>query len=370
MLKYLLEKEFKQITRNKFLPRMIVMLPLMVLLLFPLAANYEIKNINLSIVDNDRSPFSHKLAEKIGASGYFRITQVTGIYSEALGSIENGKSDLILEIPSGFEKALMNESKTNVMISADTVDATKGGLGSSYLNGIVTDFNNEIRQGTIAGQSVIKPGTIDIVSQYKYNPHLRYTIFMVPALMVMILTQICGFLPALNIVGEKEKGTIEQMNVTPVKKMTFIFAKLIPYWAIGFVVLTICFVIAFITYGIIPKGNILTIYVFAAVFILSLSGLGLVISNYASTVQQATFMMFFFITSLIFLSGLYTPVESMPGWAQMVSNFSPLKYFIKVMRLVYLKGSGVTELIHSFLSLCGFAVFFNGWAVLSYKKSS
>jgi ABC-2 type transport system permease protein len=193
---------------------------------------------------------------------------------------------------------------------------------------------------------------------------------MIPALMIMILAIICGFLPALNIVGEKENGTIEQMNVTPVSKFKFIISKLIPHWVVGFVSLTICFVVARLFYNLIPAGSILTIYILASVFVLAFSGFGLVVSNYAKTLQQAMFMMFFFVLTFIFMSGLYTPVENMPQWAQIISHFSPLKYMIQVLRLVYLKGSGFTELLTQFFALSAFAIFFNGWAVISYRKSS
>jgi ABC-2 type transport system permease protein len=193
---------------------------------------------------------------------------------------------------------------------------------------------------------------------------------MVPALMVMVLAMLCGFLPALNIVGEKANGTIEQMNVTPVNKFIFILSKLLPYWIIGFVVLTICFIVARIFYGLVPEGSLATIYLFAALFVLAFSGFGLVISNYANTLQQAMFMMFFFVLTFILMSGLYTPIANMPQWAQYLSNFSPLKYIIIVLRQVYLKGSSFSELLLPFAVLSGFAVFFNGWAVLSYRKSS
>ena len=191
---------------------------------------------------------------------------------------------------------------------------------------------------------------------------------MVPALLVMILAMITGFLPALNIVGEKQSGTIEQMNVTPVKKWTFILSKLIPYWVIGYVVLTIAMGIALFYWGLKPSGSLLTIYLFASLFIVAFSGFGLVISNYATTVQQAILMMFFFMLTFIFLSGLYTPVENMPPWAQLISNISPLKYIMQVFRLVYLKGSSFNELHKQFFALISFAVVFYTWAILSYEK--
>lgn len=198
---------------------------------------------------------------------------------------------------------------------------------------------------------------------------MNYKKFMVPALMVMLLTILCGFLPALNIVSEKEVGTIEQINVTPVGKFTFIFAKLVPYWIIGFVVLTIVVLLGRFMYGIAPQGSLFTFYLLASVFVFVVSGFGLVISNYSNTMQQAMFVMFFFMLIFILMSGLFTPVESMPGWAQIITIFNPMKYFIEIMRVVYLKGSGLEALSKQIIALLGFALFFNSWAVYSYRKN-
>ena len=193
---------------------------------------------------------------------------------------------------------------------------------------------------------------------------------MIPSLMDMILTLICAFLPALNIVSEKEVGTIEQINVTPVPKFIFILAKLLPYWLIGFVVLTVCFILAWLIYGIVPVGHFLLIYFFAVLFVLVMSGFGLVISNYSATMQQSMFVMWFCLLVVILMSGLFTPISSMPEWAQLITRLNPLRYFMEVMRMVYLKGSGFFDLLPQFGVLLFFAVVFNSWAVISYRKNN
>ncbi|TFD96878.1 ABC transporter permease [Dysgonomonas capnocytophagoides] len=370
MLKFLLEKEFKQILRNSFLPRMIFMMPVMMILVMPWAANQEVKNIKLSVVDNDHSSYSERLINKVIASGYFILEDVSASNNEAMKSIESGSADIILDIRPEFEKDLIKTGTANVMISANAVNGTKGGLGSGYLSAIMNDFASEI--SAELGLTVDKGITpvINIEPHNKYNVFMDYKVFMLPALAVMLLTMIAGFLPALNIVGEKEAGTIEQMNVTPVNRLVFILAKLIPYWIIGFIVLSICFILSALVYGLCPVGNLLTIYLYASVYILTVSGLGLVISNYSDSMQQAMFVMFFFMLILILLSGLYTPISSMPEWAQMITKFNPLSYFIQVMRSVYLKGSGLMDLLPKLYALCGFAVVFNVWAIVSYKKSN
>ncbi len=370
MIRFLIEKEFKQIRRNPFLPKMMAGFTLMMMMVMPWAADQEIKNIKICLVDHDHSTYSERLIQKIGASSYFRLINVLSGNEEAIQSIEAGKSDMILEIQPDFEKNIVTTGNARVMISANAVNGIKGGLGSSYLAGILNDYAAEIRneQGLSAAGAGLP--VMHVVTQNRFNPHLDYKVFMVPALMVILLTMLCGFLPALNIVGEKETGTIEQINVTPVSKFTFIMAKLIPYWTIGFVVLTVCFGLAMLVYGLTPAGNIATIYLFATIYILTVSGIGLVISNHSSTMQQAMFVMFFFMMIFIMMSGLFTPISSMPKWAQAITLFNPLKYFMQVMRMVYLKGSSIGELTTQFIALSCFALFFNLWAILSYKKKS
>lgn len=374
MLKFLIEKEFKQIGRNSFLPRLILVFPLVMMLVLPWAANQEVKNVKLSVVDHDRSVCSGRLIQKVISSGYFILTDVSPTNDLAMNSIESGRADIILEIQNEFEENLIREGVAKVMISANSVNGTSGGLGSSYLSAIIGDFAGEFSEEyascSAGGRSSGELPAFTVTPRYRFNPQLDYKVFMIPALMVMLLTMLTGFLPALNIVGEKEAGTIEQMNVTPVKKLMFVLAKLIPYWIIGVVVMLICIGLGILVYGLYPQGSLLTIFLFASVYILTVSGMGLVVSNYSNTMQQAMFVMFFFVMILLLMSGLFTPVASMPQWAQKITILNPLKYFMEVMRLVYLKGSAFREMMPPFFALCGFAFVLNSWAIVSYRKSS
>lgn len=370
MIKFLIEKEFKQLLRNSFLPKLIVIFPCMIMLLMPWAVSLEIKNIQLNIVDNDHSVASQRLVDKIASSTYFRLMDVPVSYQEGLKNIESGSADIVMEIPPHFERDWANGGDAHILIAANAVNGMKGGLGSSYLASIITDYAAELRAESPDALSVtgVVP-SIRVDSLHLFNPNLNYKLYMIPALMGMLLTLICGFLPALNVVSEKEIGTIEQMNVTPVSKFTFILAKLLPYWLIGFIVLTLCFVLAWLLYGIVPVGHFSVIYCFAILFVLTMSGFGLVISNYSSTMQQSMFVMWFCLLLLILMSGLFTPVSSMPKWAQVITSFNPLKYFMEAMRMVYLKGSGFAELLPQLGILLLFVLFFNTWAVRSYRKS-
>lgn len=370
MIKFLLKKEFKQILRHPFLPKMIFMFPIVVLLVFPWAASYEIKNLNISIIDNDQSSYSRRLSQSITSSGYFKAVENSFSYTQALKSVEGNNSDVIVEIPANFEKNSIKNQSPKVMISANAVNGMKGMIAITYLSRIVGEFNQNILSKTMLTSTQNILSQIQIESQFRFNKHLNYQVFMVPALMVMILTLLCGFLPAASIVFEKELGTMEQINVSPVPKFTFILAKLIPFWLIGLIVISISFFIAWAAYGLLPVGHFSTIYLFVAIYILAISGLGLIISNYANTIQQAMFIVFFFMMLFIMLSGLYTPIDSMPDWAKWITHFNPLKYLMEVLRSVYLKGSDVFQLSKQLIALIGFALLFNGWAVWSYRKNS
>lgn len=375
MLKFLIEKEFKQLLRNSFLPRLIIGYPCMVMIIMPWAANMEIKNISVNVVDNDHSVVSQRLIHKIDASSYFRLNNLSPTYNSALRDIESGDADVILEIPRHFEKKLENGEASHVLLAANAVNGSKGGLASSYMTATLADYNAQLHaenpsSGIVQEAASSVQPSVSVSEKNLYNPHLNYKLFMVPALMVMLVTVICGFLPALNIVSEKEVGTIEQMNVTPVGKFKFILAKLIPFWVVGFVVLTLSFGFAWLIYGILPVGSLGIIYLLSALFVLVMSGFGLVISNHSATMQQAMFVMFFFMIILLLMSGLFTPVMSMPRWAQIITILNPLKYFVDIMRMVYLKGSGLTDLTLQIGALLAFATLFNFWAVKSYRKSA
>lgn len=375
MLKFLIEKEFKQLLRNSFLPRLIIGYPCMVMIIMPWAANMEIKNISVNVVDNDHSVVSQRLIHKIDASSYFRLNNLSPTYNSALRDIESGDADVILEIPRHFEKKLENGEASHVLLAANAVNGSKGGLASSYMTATLADYNAQLHvenpsSGIVQEAASSVQPSVSVSEKNLYNPHLNYKLFMVPALMVMLVTVICGFLPALNIVSEKEVGTIEQMNVTPVGKFKFILAKLIPFWVVGFVVLTLSFGLAWLIYGILPVGSLGIIYLLSALFVLVMSGFGLVISNHSATMQQAMFVMFFFMIILLLMSGLFTPVMSMPQWAQIITILNPLKYFVDIMRMVYLKGSGLTDLSLQIGALLAFATLFNFWAVKSYRKSA
>lgn len=370
-LKFLLHKEFKQIFRNKALLPLIFVVPIVQLLILPLAADYEVKNINISIVDHDHSTFSQQLISKIGSSGYFRLADYSPSFNAAFRQIEKDRSDLILEIPRGFERNLIREQEQKLFIAVNAINGVKAGLGGAYLNQIIADYNAGIRTQWLQPEKYNPAPAISITSSNWFNPFMNYRFFMVPGILVVLVTMVCAYMCALNIVKEKEAGTIEQINVTPIKKYQFVLGKLIPFWVIGMFVFSIgLLVVARFVYGIVPVGSLLLLYSYLAVYLVALLGLGLLISTFAATQQQAMSVAFFFIMIFMLMSGLFTPIDGMPRWAYIIAKCSPVTYFIEVVRMIVLKGSGFANIKTHFLIMTGFAVLLNGWAILNYRKTS
>lgn len=370
-LKFLLQKEFKQIFRNKSLLPLIFVMPIIQLLVMPLAADYEIKNINISIVDHDKSPYSRQLISKITSSGYFKLSDYGESFKAAYDQIEKDKSDLILEIPVDFEKNLVREYNEKLFIAVNAINGTKANLGGAYLQQIIGEFNAEILLQWISPTRYNPSPQIEVASSNWFNPTMNYRFFMVPGILVFLVTMVGAYMCSLNIVKEKEVGTIEQINVTPIKKHEFILGKLIPFWVIGIVVFSIgLFFVARLIYGIVPMGSILLLYGFLAIYLIALLGVGLLISTYSETQQQAMSVAFFVMMIFLLMSGLFTPIESMPTWAKTIAEFNPVTYFIEVMRMVILKGSGFMDVSKHFKIMAAFALFFNTWAILNYRKTS
>ena len=343
-LKYLIQKEFLQIRRNAFLPRLIVMFPIVIMCVMPWVMQMEVKNIVVDVVDIDHTVESQRLVQQIAASNYFIFGGQKSTYAEAMKDIEKGRADVILEIRDG-----------KYLIAANAVNGTKGSMGSAYLSQIVS--------APFSASSATSVLTL-------YNKQQNYKLFMIPALFAIVMMLMTGFLPTLNIVGEKESGTIEQINVTPVSKWSFILAKLIPYWLIALFVITVCLLLAWLVYGITPGGPIWLVYVLAMLLALFFSSFGLIVSNYSDTMQQAMFVMWFFVVSIMLLSGLFTPTRSMPQWAYLTTYVNPMHYFIDAIRTVFIRGGGLHETAHQVLALVGIGTLMGCWAVQSYKKNS
>lgn len=356
----LLKKELILMRKNPFIPRIIIAMPIMIMAVIPLVATLEVKNVGVVVIDNDRSQLSNEIIADLAATGFLKIEAISGTQNQAIRLIEKGKADVILTIPEDYSK---NFGKVN--IDANGVNATKGMLGANY---VTQSLINTLSQYQKANGIEIPQASASVVNLF--NPTLDFKNYMIPALIVVLLIIICGFLPTLNIVSEKEQGTLDAMNVTPVSKFTFVISKLIPYWIAGVIVVTIGMIVGWAIYGLKPTGNILLIYLASVIFSLVMSSLGVWIANMSSTMLQSIFVMFAFIMVFQLMGGLFTPIQSMPDWAQYITYAIPPRYFIEIMRSVYLKGTSLDGLWLQFGALTAFALCLALIATLSYKKQS
>lgn len=358
---FLVQKEFLQIFRNRIMLPLLLVMPVFQMLLLSFAANYEVKNLALSVVDHDLSPLSRQLVSRFGSSGYFQVKQSTFSVKEADAAMAADRVDLVLEVPPHFERDLVRENSATIVLTANAINASKAGLGMGYAL-------ETVDAGRWLGDDLMSSIHRIPSTAYWYNPRLDYKTFMVPGILGVIVSLIICFLTALNIVRERELGTIEQLNVTPIHKWQFILGKLLPFWLLSLVMMTLGLTVGKLVFDIPMLGSLWLVFGYTAVFTPCMLGLGFLISNFSETQQQAMFTAWFFMVIFIMMSGLFTPLESMPGWAQVVNKLNPVSYFVEFMRLVLLKGATFQDIQTNFLTVLLYALTANGLAVWTYRK--
>ena len=367
---FILRKEFLQIFRHKVLLPLIFVMPIIQLLILANAADYEIRNISLHIIDNDFSTASHRLVGKFQASPYFNIVNTSFTPKRGLDDLKSNEADLFMHIPLNFEKDLRKENEASIQLTINAINGVKAGLSNGYANAIIRDFNTDIRTEWLNIPAEAQRGNIELNYSNWFNPEQDYDTFMVPGILVMLVTLVGMFLCGMNIVKEKEIGTIEQINVSPIKKYQFIIGKLLPFWIIAIVELVLGLGVGKLVFDIPIVGSLPLVFGFAAVYLLVVLGLGLFVSTITETQQQAMFISWFFLIIFVLMSGLFTPIESMPQWAQQITTFNPIAYFVEVMRMVLLKGSNFFDIQRQFYMLVIYALIINTLAVLNYRKTS
>jgi ABC-2 type transport system permease protein len=291
--------------------------------------------------------------------------------NEARKQVEENKAQMILNIPAGFENKLVRENRSEIQLLFNAINGTVAGIGSAYANQILIGYNRDVIAKWI-GVSKNMPGnkSIETIPSFWYNPDMNYKVYMVPAILVILVTLMGMLLAALNIVREKEMGTIEQINVTPVRKIHFIIGKLLPFWIVALFMLSFGLTIGKLIFNVPFVGSLGLLFVVASIYLLIVQGWGLLISNTANTQQQAMFASFFFMIVFIMMSGIFTPTESMPQWAQIINYINPIAYFMKLIRMILLKGSTFADVYQYILIMLGYGIVMITLAIARYKKVS
>ncbi|MGA7305982.1 MAG: ABC transporter permease [Rhodothermales bacterium] len=369
---YILQKEFLQIFRNRAMLPIIFLMPVIQLLVLSYAATFEVKNTTVSLVDDDRSPTSHDLVESLEASGYFTVVESAPSMKDADEAMLRGEAKVILHIDSDFERSLRREGAAKIQMILNAQDGAAAGVVQAYATQAIAGFNRDIQPRFLSagGSGLTRSSVIDVVPAHWFNPDLNYQTYMVPGILVLLVTMIGTFLSSMNVVREKEIGTIEQLNVTPLRKRDFIIGKLLPFWVLALIELAIGLVIAKVVFNIPMLGSIPLIFALAGLYLLVMLAFGLLVSTVTDTQQQAMFLAWFFIVIFILMSGLFTPIESMPTWAQRLTLLNPIAYFIEIMRRVLLKGAGIEAVRDQVIALAVYAMVTLTLAVRQYRKTS
>lgn len=365
---YLIRKEFLQIFRNKFIGRAIFGVPIIQMLILVPAVTFEIKSVNICVIDRDMSPESRSLVNQLEGSTFFRIAHSTFSEEEANSFLARDKCSLVLQIPTDFGKDLGAGRTGRLMASINAINALNAQLSWAYLNGVLRDYNAELSVRNINSNSPVEFPRIEIGNRYWYNEMLNYKYYMLPGILGILVTAIGFLLAGLNLVREKEIGTIEQINVTPVRKYQFIIAKMVPFLIIGLVDLTAGLIIGKIAFNIPFEGSIALLFLCATIFLIAILGFALFVSTFSGTQQQFMFIAFFFMIIFILMSGIFTPLESMPIWAQKLDLLNPVAYIMRINRMVMLKGSSIRDVSTDIYSLIIISIFFTSFAVRRYRK--
>ncbi len=370
---FLVRKEFLQVFRDRTTVFQIFLIPVVQLLLLANAATFDVKRVRMLVVDEDRTTVSAGLVQRLEAGRQFRIVRYEPSDAGVDQALLDREVTAVLHIPRRFEEDLVRLGRAPVQLILNAEEGATAGIVQSYANAILASYASELDRTLPAAQgrsgSAPRVAPLDLRTQRWYNPTRNYKHWMVPALMVSLTTIIGLLLTAQNIVRENELGTLEQLNVTPMTKLQFIAAKLIPFWLLALVIFSLGLLIGWLVFGIPMRGNLLLVYLAAMVYLIVVLGLGLWISTITRTQQQAMFVAFFVLLIFLLMSGLFTPVDSMPGWAQRVAEVNPVKHFVAIMRAVLVRGAGLETVGRPILGLAVAGVAVLALAVMRYRKS-
>lgn len=370
--------EVLHVVRDKATLAQVVMVPVVQLLVLSNAATFTIRETPTYVVDLDHTATSRGLLTRLTASGHFRITGASGSTDLGNDALLRDDASLVVVVPKDFEKSLVREGTAEVLLSVNAEKGSSAGIIQSYASDIMADYSRELGAELRPGVSTVvapeRAGPLTGVARIEgrvrswYNPTLNYKHYMVPGILVALVTLISTLLSAQNIAREKEIGTLEQLNVTPITKGQFITAKLLPFWVLAMADLGIGLLIAWSVFGVPMRGSLLLLFAVAGIYLVVTLGVGLLISGRVDTQQQAMFVTFFIMMIYLLMSGLFTPVDSMPHWVQVAAELNPVKHFVSISRAILIKGAGLAEVARPLVILVVFAVGTFWLAVGQYTK--
>lgn len=357
--------EVLHVARDRATMAQIFVVPVVQLLVLSNAATFAIQNTPAAIVDHDRSSVSRGIASRLEGSGHFRLVDPDASPAVAERALDDGDVTLVVVIPRGLEADLGRGVPGDVQLILNGERGSAAGVVQSYASQIIARYSSELA----AGRGPAGPA-VDIRTRHRFNASLNYKHYMVPGILVSLVTLIGTLLTAQNIAREKELGTLEQLNVTPITRAQFIAAKLLPFWVLAMLILAIGLAVGRIAFGIPMRGSLLLLFGAAAIYLVVALALGLFISTLVETQQQAMFVTFFVMMIYLLMSGLFTPIDSMPRWVQLAADVTPIKHFVIVARGILIKGAGIAEIARELIILTAYAAVMLSLAVARYRKTT
>jgi ABC-2 type transport system permease protein len=385
----IIRKEFQQLFRDKTSIRLMLVVPMMQMLVLGYSLTTEVKHTPIAVLNHDDSPQSRSLIQAVSSNELFNFQGHANSEEQLRQMLDQGKIKIGLIIPQNFTKDLELATRLNqgsagmgglgngpkghgarIQLWVDGQDANSSGVARGYISAIINRWGTDWLRGRLAATGIrldqVLPLSVD--ATVLFNPQLKSTWYMIPGVAVILVTMVTALLTGFSIVGEKEAGTLEQLLVTPIKPIHIVIGKTIPFFFIGVAELMLALAFAQIWFKVPFRGNYFSLVVFSSAYMLSSLGIGIFTSTVARTQQQALFIIWFFLLFFLLLSGFFMPVENMPHWVQIVTYFNPVRYFMHVLREMFLKGSGFTELWREGLAMLSIGVSVFIFAVLKFNR--
>ena len=375
-----MRKEYLQVFRDRATVFQIFFIPVVQLLVLSNAATFEVRNARMHVVDFDRTTASRRLVQHMTASERFTVAGSSLSLDRANVDMLDRRVSVVLHIPRDFERDLVRQGSAPVQLLVNAEEGGAAGIVTSYAARIMADYSRELGAELRPQLQTVRAGVkapagtgnaaIEIRTRGWYNANLNYKHYMVPGILVSLTTLIGMLLTAQNIAREKELGTLEQLNVTPITRGQFIAGKLLPFWILALVTFTIGLIISKFVFGVPMRGSLALVYLAAAVYLVVALGIGLWISTITRTQQQTMFVSFFILMIYMMMSGLFTPLESMPTWAQWLAELNPVKHFVLIMRAVLVRGADFAAIMNPLGVLAVYGIVVLTAAVRQYHKTT
>lgn len=366
---YLVQKEFRQIFRDPGMIAALFVIPFIQLVILGNAITTDVKNVDIIVTDLDRTPMSRAFLEHFTTTKYFNVVAVEEDYHTLSEHLDYGRAKLAVVVPAHFQRDIVTGRRPAVQVLVDGIDGNSAGVALGYLARIAEEHQAQLIQlDPTLGRALRDVRLVQAEPRFWYNPNLESKVYIIPGIVALILLIITVFLTSMGIVREKEIGTLEQLLVTPIRSYQLILGKIIPFSILGFLEIIVAMGFVYVIFGIGVEGSLLLLFFESAIFILTTLGVGIFISTISETQQQALFVGWFFMIFAILLSGFFIPIANMPDIIQYVTYLNPLRYFMVILREIYLKGTPLQYLLPETLALAGFGFVVFSAAVIRYRR--